>query len=159
MTELSRRDHILLDRTYEIAWSSRQNGNHPFGALVADESGTILAEAENAVRSTGDLAAHAEVNVLHKAALSLPMDVLSKATMFTSTEPCAMCAATAYWVGIARVVYGLAETELISIIGPDPENLTLQLDCRTVLGSGQRPVAVIGPIEHPRAREVHEGFW
>jgi tRNA(Arg) A34 adenosine deaminase TadA len=70
-----------------------------------------------------------------------------------------MCAGAAYWAGVGRVVYGMSETALRELIGPHPENLTLDLPCRVVLGSGQRPVEVVGPLLEAEASAVHEGFW
>ena len=47
-----------------------------------------------------------------------------------------MCTGAAYWTGIGRIVYGLSEKGLGAIIGPHPENLTMDLPCRTVLAAG-----------------------
>jgi tRNA(Arg) A34 adenosine deaminase TadA len=79
--------------------------------------------------------------------------------MYASAEPCAMCAGAAYWAGVGRVVYGLSERDLRRLIGPHPENLTMDLPCRTVLAAGQRSIDVVGPLLEDEAQEVHEGFW
>jgi tRNA(Arg) A34 adenosine deaminase TadA len=70
-----------------------------------------------------------------------------------------MCAGAIYWSGIGRVVYGLAETELIAITGNDAANPTLALPCREVFARGQRQVIVLGPLLTDEARAVHDGFW
>ena len=70
-----------------------------------------------------------------------------------------MCAGAAYWVGIAKVVYGLSETRLKAYIGPNPENLTMNLPCRIVFDAGQRSVAIVGPALEDEAIAVHKGFW
>jgi tRNA(Arg) A34 adenosine deaminase TadA len=84
---------------------------------------------------------------------------LAGCTMVTSAEPCAMCAGAAYWAGVGRVVYGLSERELGALIGRHPENLTMDLPCRIVLGAGQRAIEVVGPLLEDEARAVHVGFW
>lgn len=66
--------------------------------------------------------------------------------MYTSVEPCAMCAGAAYWTGMKRVMYALSEKELKEITGNHPENPALDLPCREVFAAGQRQVEVIGPI-------------
>jgi tRNA(Arg) A34 adenosine deaminase TadA len=86
-------------------------------------------------------------------------DFMTGCTLYTSAEPCAMCAGAAYWAGVGRVVYGLSERDLGVLIGPHPENLTMNLPCRIVLGSGQRTIDVAGPLLETEARAVHEGFW
>ena len=149
----------LLARTVALAQRSREGGDHPFGALVADAEGTVLAEATNTVGTAHDLIGHAETNAVREAGLRHSPDELAGATLVTSAEPCAMCAAAVYWAGIGRVVYALPETELAGLTGDDPENLTMDLPCREVFARGRRPVEVVGPVETPGAREVHAGFW
>jgi tRNA(Arg) A34 adenosine deaminase TadA len=142
-----------------VARRSREHGNHPFGALLAGQDGRVLLEAENTVVTTGDCTGHAETNLIREACQQLTAEDLASATVYTSTEPCAMCAAAMYWAGIPRVVFGLAEAELYAITGADPKNPTLSLPCREVFGRGQRRVEVIGPLLESEARSVHDGFW
>jgi tRNA(Arg) A34 adenosine deaminase TadA len=79
--------------------------------------------------------------------------------MYTSAEPCAMCAGAVYWVGIGLVVYGLSEARLKQMTGDHPENPTLSLPCRTVFAAGQRKVEVVGPLLEDEAAAQHEGVW
>ncbi len=154
------RDFSLLVRTVELARRARAKGNHPFGALVANGAGDILFEAGNTSGSTGDCTGHAETNVLRLASTTLSRELLASCTLYTSAEPCAMCAGAVYWSGIGRVVYALPETELARITGDDPANPTLALPCRDVFARGARRIEVEGPRDGiPGCREVHEGFW
>src|SRR6266481_4619910 len=98
---------------------------------------------------------HAELNALRIASAAFPVDRLRRATLYSSAEPCAMCAGGAYWTGIGRVVYGLSEISLLAITGNHPENPTLSLPCREVFARGQRPVEVIGPLLENEAAAVH----
>jgi len=147
-----------LRRTFELARQSRAHGNHPFAAILVGPDGAVLMEAENGAES-GDRTAHAERTLMSRASLAYPTAFLGGCTLYASAEPCAMCAGAAYWTGVGRVVYGLAEKDLKALIGPHPENLTMDLPCRTVLDAGQRTVEVIGPLLEAEARAVHEGFW
>ena len=70
-----------------------------------------------------------------------------------------MCAGSAYWAGLGRLVHGLSEDSLKEITGNHPENPTLALPCRTVFASGQRKVEVIGPCLEEEAAKLHEGVW
>jgi len=156
---LSAQDEALLRRTFELARESRAHGNHPFGALLAGADGEILLLGENTCRTEGDATGHAERNLATESSKRFPPEVLAGATLFSSAEPCAMCAGAIYWAGIGRVVYGLSEKRLKALIGPHPENLTMDLECRTVLGAGQRKVAVAGPALEDEAAAVQAGFW
>lgn len=70
-----------------------------------------------------------------------------------------MCAGAIYWSGVGRLVYAMAEGDLLALTGDHPANPTLDLGCRLVLRSGQRQIEVIGPALIEEAIAAHEGFW
>lgn len=147
----------LLRRAISLAASARAHGNHPFGALLADENGEILLEAENTVNTASDATGHAETNLVRLASQKFPFAVLAKTTLYTSTEPCPMCSGAIFWAGIGRVVYALSEDGLYAMTGDSPESL--KLPCREVFARGGRPVEVSGPLLEAEAARVHAGFW
>ena len=149
----------LLSRAVALAAAAREEGNHPFGALLTDEAGTVLLTATNTVVTESDVTGHAETNLVRSASRTFGRSELAAMTLYSSAEPCAMCAGAIYWSGIGRVVYALAEHELLGITGDDPENPTLSLPCREVFAAGQRKIEVVGPVELTAARQVHAGFW
>ncbi|MDM4762133.1 nucleoside deaminase [Galbitalea sp. SE-J8] len=148
----------LLRRAIAIATSARGHGNHPFGALLTDAAGAIAFEAENTVVTEHDPTGHAETNLVRNAARALGGD-LSGYTLYTSTEPCAMCSGAIYWSGISRVVFALSEAQLYARTGAHPENPTLQLPSREVFAHGQREIRVEGPFIEDEAAAPHKGFW
>ncbi|MEU9044917.1 MULTISPECIES: nucleoside deaminase [unclassified Kitasatospora] len=151
------RDHLLA--ALELAHSARAHGNHPFGALLTDSDGNVLLSAENSVLSDRDVTAHAETNLVRQASRTLAPTQLTRATLYSSTEPCAMCAGAIYWSGIRRVVYALSATELNAIAGVDPEEPVLDLPCRQVFAAGGNTVEVSGPHLPEEAAAVHTGYW
>ena len=142
-----------------LADGARAGGDHPFGALLADADGNVVLEAGNTVTTTHDVTGHAETNLVSAASRRFSSEELSGLTLVTSCEPCAMCSGAIYWSGIGALVYGLSEKGLLALTGDDPENPTLDLPCRTVLGAGQRPIAVTGPMLEAEAAASHTGFW
>ena len=153
-------DLQFLRRAIELAREARQDGRHPFGALIVNEHGEVIVEAlNNAVRPRGDPTQHAETVACAAAAQMLGDAELARSTLYTSTEPCAMCAGAIYWTGIGRVVFALAESGLLRFTGSHEENPTLDLPCREVFARGQRPVLVMGPLLEDEAATVHQGFW
>ena len=152
-------DEDYLRLTFEIALQARLAGNHPFGAILAGPDGAVLMQAGNAWGDAGDRTGHAERVMMTRASLAYSAEFMARCTMYASAEPCAMCAGSAYWAGVGRVVYGLSEHDLGQLIGPHPENLTMDLPCRVVLGAGQRTVQVTGPLLEAESRAVHAGFW
>ena len=81
-----------LRRAIEVARQAREHGNHPFGALLVEHRGNVVLEAENTVRTDKDVTAHAETNLMRMASARFEPDFLERCTLYTSTEPCAMCA-------------------------------------------------------------------
>ncbi|MFJ7911166.1 nucleoside deaminase [Kitasatospora sp. NPDC096204] len=151
------RTHLLT--AIDLAASARAHGNHPFGALLTDPSGGVLLTAENTVLTDHDVTAHAETNLVRQACRTLAPHLLNGTVLYSSTEPCAMCAGAIYWSGIRQVVYALSATDLNSIAGVDPDEPVLDLPCRQVFAAGGGTVEVSGPHLYEEASAVHTGYW
>ena len=149
-------DQKHLSEAVALAALARAHGNHPFGALLVTADGVIV-RAENTVLTSGDPTGHAETNLVREAAF-LGAERLATSTLYTSTEPCAMCCGAIFWAGIRTVVYGLGGDELIALV-PEGDEFTLDLPSREVFARGGHPTEVRGPIHVPGTLEVHEGFW
>jgi tRNA(Arg) A34 adenosine deaminase TadA len=152
-------DEHFLRHAFEVARRSMVNGNHPFGAILVDRDRKVLIESENGYMPARDGTAHAERLLASEACRSFKAEVLGGATIYSSAEPCAMCAGAIYWAGIGRLIYGLSELRLRGITGNHPENPTLDLPCRAVFASGQRSTEVIGPLLEDEAAALHAGVW
>jgi tRNA(Arg) A34 adenosine deaminase TadA len=155
----ARLDEAFLRRSFDVARQAMTHGNHPFGALLVNRDGNILIETENGYMPARDGTAHAERLLATRACRTLDADILRTATLYSSAEPCAMCAGAIYWAGIGRVVYGLSEHRLRAVTGNHPENPTLDLPCREVFKSGQRTTEVIGPLLEDEGEALHAGVW
>jgi tRNA(Arg) A34 adenosine deaminase TadA len=153
-------DEHFLRYAIELSRRVRDSGKHPFAALVVDAAGNIVAEAGNdSLPPDGDPTRHAELVAAALAARRLPPEELARATLYSSAEPCAMCAGAIYWCGIGRVVYALSEHALLGLTGDHPENPTFSLPCREVFARGQRRIEVHGPWLEAEAAAPHAGFW
>lgn len=153
-------DLNLLRETIRIARQSRDDGNHPFGALLAGPDGSVLLRCGNTY-GTDRGVGHAESNVARQASRLYTPDFLEGCTLYTSVEPCCMCSGACYWAGIGTVVYGITENRLAVLVGDDPANPTLDLSCESVFAAGQRHVATRGPFAEieTEVAEGHRGFW
>jgi tRNA(Arg) A34 adenosine deaminase TadA len=153
-------DHeTFLRRSLAVAQRARGHGNHPFGAILVSRGGEILLEVENGYLPERDMTGHAERLLATAASKQFDPPFLAGCSLYTSAEPCCMCAGAIYWAGIGRVVYGLSERRLKAMTGNHAENPTLDLPCRTVFAAGQRPVEVIGPLLEDEAAAIHAGAW
>ena len=156
---MDEQDTRFLRAAIAVAGRSREHGNHPFGALLVDERGTLVLEAENTVVTEKDSTGHAETNLVRLASRRFPPGQLEKYTVYTSTEPCAMCTGAIHWGHIGRLVYALSEAHLFEMIGSHRDNETMHLPCREVLDRCARKVEVAGPALEDEARQAHLGFW
>jgi len=159
LTVSGTRDERYLQRAIALAQQSRAGGHHPFGCVIVTDDDQILAESESRKERGGDATQHSELTAVKIASGKYPKALLQRSTLYTSTEPCAMCAGAIYWGGIGRVVYGLPEERLLELTGNHPENPTLRLPCRELFARGQRRIEVVGPLLEAEAAEVHAGFW
>jgi tRNA(Arg) A34 adenosine deaminase TadA len=152
-------DERFLRQSFAAAKRAQTRGNHPFAAILVSASGEVLIECENGFLPDRDMTGHAERLLATQACKQFDRDGLAGATLYSSAEPCAMCAGAIYWAGIGRVVYGLSERRLKQLTGDHPENPTLDLPCRTVFAAGQRKVEVVGPLLEDEAAALHAGVW
>jgi len=157
---LSDSDAAFLRRAFEVALRAREEGNLPFGCVVADVAGSVVIEQGNrALVPVRDPTAHAESIAAGLAARRYQPEELAGFTLYSSAEPCAMCAGAIYWSGIGRVVFGLSERDLLALTGSHPANPTMDMPCREVLATGQRDLEVLGPELIDEAQRVFEGYW
>ena len=153
-------DETLLRQAFDVARRARAAGDHPFGSVLADSNGEVLMEQGNGYSSEGgDRTAHAERLLASRAAKAYSIEKLATFTLYTSAEPCAMCAGAIYWAGIGRVVFGQTERDLKAQTGAHEENPTLDLPCRIVFEAGQRKTEVVGPLLAEEAAKLQEDFW
>ena len=146
-----------LEAAHAVAAEALSAGRHPFGAvLIGPDGQEVLMRQGNA-----GIVRHAETELAREAADRYDNDFLAGCTLATNFEPCAMCAGAIYWANIGRVLYGVSEARLLELTGAHAENPTLDLPCRSVFESGQKPVTVIGPVPEMEARilELHRDFW
>ncbi|WP_392972807.1 nucleoside deaminase [Streptomyces sp. LN245] len=94
-----------LRRCVELAAEAVEAGDWPFGSVLVDADGKILAEERNRESTTGDPTAHPEFELARWAAAHLSPEARATATVYTSGEHCPMCAAAHGWVGLGRIVY------------------------------------------------------
>lgn len=151
-------DHLkFLHLANEVAERAMQLGHHPFGAvLIAPDQRTVLMTQCNI-----DTVNHAESTLARVAASNYAPEYLWQCTLYTTVEPCCMCAGTIYWANIGTVVFGMSEQRLLACTGAHPENPTLNLPAQTVFACGQKDITLIGPVSAIEAdiARVHQAFW
>jgi tRNA(Arg) A34 adenosine deaminase TadA len=152
------------DGTYlrqAIAWSriASARGNRPFGAVVVGAGGEMLAEAYCNTSETGDCTGHAETNAVRQLSHRVERETLAKSTLYSSAEPCVMCAGAIFWSGIGRVVFGIDAVRLRVFRGDRVDQRDAELSCRDVFAASSHPIECIGPALVDEASAPHIGSW
>ncbi len=109
----------------EAAKAAAARGEVPVGAALVGPDGTLLAVDGNRSLETNDPTAHAEINVIRRAALALGNYRLTGSSLYVTLEPCAMCAGALVTARIDRLFYGAADpkagaVETLYRIASDP---------------------------------------
>ena len=96
-TDITAVDQGHLRRCVALAIQALENGDDPFGSVLVDADGAVLAEAMNRERSDADPTAHPEFELVKWAIANLTPDERATSTIYTSGEHCPMCAAAHAW--------------------------------------------------------------
>ncbi len=143
----------FVRQAIELAREARAEGNHPFGSLLTIDDQVVLT-AKNTVFTDRDPTAHAETNLVADAIRRLTPEDIRRSVLYTSCEPCAMCAGKLYWAGIRSVVYALSSEQLATMAGGN-----FLIPCTELFARAAEHVSVTGPMLLSEAREVHIGYW
>jgi tRNA(Arg) A34 adenosine deaminase TadA len=152
-------DDALLDRTLVLARTPRENGDHPFGALLAVE-GIVVAEAVNRVTTTSDLTAHAETELVRLLEREGRLDQLAVGVVYASCEPCPLCIGAMFWAGARHIVFGLSAARLNALsTEPGGSAYGFTVTAAELAAATTSPMVVEGPFHEDAAAGVHDGFW
>ena len=106
----------LMDKAINKARETmNENIGGPFGALIVDKDGKVLAVASNSVLRDHDPTAHAEINAIREATKKINSHDLSGCTLYTTAYPCPMCLGAIVWSNIKKVYFGCTEKDADNI--------------------------------------------
>ncbi|WP_440766149.1 nucleoside deaminase [Natronorubrum sp. DTA7] len=147
-------DESYIRDAIDLARAAVDNGNTPFGSLlVVDDA--VVRTAENTTRSDDDIAAHPEFKLARWAARELEAGEREACTMYTSTEPCPMCASAIVYAGLGRVVYSVSVDSLAAV----RDDGVIEIPCEEVIDRGGGSTVVEGPVLESEGLAVHEAFF
>jgi tRNA(Arg) A34 adenosine deaminase TadA len=119
-----------------VALEAAKKGDAPYGAALVKD-GEVVAVAHNTVRQANDPSAHAEINVIRKLTSKLKNPSLEGYTLYTTGEPCPMCAAACVWTGISEIIYGASITDLVMV-----NQSQIEISCEEVIAKSFRNISV-----------------
>jgi tRNA(adenine34) deaminase len=103
---MNEQDEFWMQQAINAAIEAENMDEVPIGACLINAKGEVLAIAGNRTRTDCDPTAHAEIIVLREAAKKIGNYRLTETTLYTTIEPCAMCAGALIQARIKRLVFG-----------------------------------------------------
>ena len=154
-TPVSLQDDGLNDETnmsiaLELAEEAAEAGEIPVGAVIVDDTGTIVAAARNECEAIPDATAHAEILAIRRASELLGSWRLTDCTLYVTLEPCPMCAGAIVNSRLKRLVYGAADSHMGAV-----ESI-LNIPGHPSLGSG---LQVRAGVMEQECRELLQRFF
>jgi tRNA(adenine34) deaminase len=140
---------------------ARDRGDYPIGAVITRISGggeVVIASAGNRVKTSGSSIKHVELETL-KYVSSGYGRYLPDFILYSTHEPCAMCAGACVWSRIGAVVYGVSQEDIAAYGRKHGTDVfkwrACLIPCRYVLEKGHHSIPVTGGFMR---RECHELF-
>lgn len=105
----------LEEAVEEAKKGMQEEDGGPFGAVIVNPNGEIIARGHNEVLKTNDPTAHAEICAIRKACQKLNTKDLTGYIIYSTCEPCPMCLSAIIWANIKTVYYGSNRKDAASI--------------------------------------------
>ena len=144
-------DESFLRQAIALAQQASQRGADPFGALLV-VNGHLVYQAEDHSVDYSDPTAHAELCAIGEYCRTSHRFHLQGYTLYTSTEPCVMCAGAIHWARISRVVFSVSLSTLHHLSCGKPKAKT-----ETLLQSRSHAVELVGPLLESEGIAVFAG--
>nr|WP_273847199.1 nucleoside deaminase [Rubrobacter calidifluminis] len=137
-------DSIMMRRALEAAREAASRGEVPVGAVVA-RGEKVLAVASNEREATGDPTAHAELLAIRRAAARLGGWRLTGCTLYSTLEPCPMCAGAVHAARLSRLVYAAPDPKAgyAGTLHSVPEDSRLNHTTRVARGTLQEEASLL----------------
>jgi tRNA(Arg) A34 adenosine deaminase TadA len=145
-------DEEFLRQAIALAHQARQQGADPFGAVLVVD-GAVAHQAYDRSLGLADPTFHAELSVISEYCRGQRRFSLEGYTLYTSAEPCAMCAGAIHWARISRVVYSVSQVMLQQLSGGRPKP-----NCESIINSGHRQAEIVGPLLPEEGLAVFDGY-
>lgn len=120
----------------KLALEEAKKGDSPYGAVIVKDD-EVIALAHNTVKIDSDPSAHAEVNVIRSLTTKINNPSLEGYIIYTTGEPCPMCATACVWTGISEIVFGASIQDLIEAKQPQ-----IKISCEEIIAKGTRKIKV-----------------
>ncbi|WP_458206668.1 nucleoside deaminase [Haladaptatus sp. NG-SE-30] len=153
MLDLDSLDHERhTRRAIDLAREAGERGDAHYGSILVRD-GAIIMEETNRGTTDDDIALHPELTLARRAARELSPEERAETVMYTSTEPCPMCAGGIAIGGLGAVVYSVSGERAVEEFGGMPG-----VPCDEIFECKGRDIEVLGGILEAEGLAVHREF-
>jgi tRNA(Arg) A34 adenosine deaminase TadA len=151
---MRRDDEFWLREALSLARQNMVAGEQPFAAMLVSPDARLAIQGAN--KNNTDATGHAELFVVQQATRTLSRDELPRYTIYSSAEPCLMCAGAIAWSGIGTLVFGVTQRRRMAVQATvAPPRFRKAWSVVDLLSSVQPPIAIRGPLLEEEMLQVH----
>ena len=132
------------------AIAEAKKGDLPYGAVIVKDNKVVM-RGYNTTQTDNDVSAHGEIKVLRAFTkkYGYSLDTLKGYTLYTTCEPCPMCAAACVWAGVSQVVFGASTQQLIDLGSPQ-----IDISCQAIAQKSWQNMEVVGGVLADKCLEL-----
>jgi tRNA(Arg) A34 adenosine deaminase TadA len=145
-------DERFLRLAISLARQARASGADPFGAALVRDGAVVYQVSDRCVELS-DPTYHAELSAISEYCRTSEQFSLAGVTLYSSAEPCPMCAGAMHWARISRVVFSVSQAMLQERSGGRPKPA-----CGAILQALGSRAEVVGPLLADEGLTVFDGY-
>ncbi|MDA3836711.1 MAG: nucleoside deaminase [Nanoarchaeota archaeon] len=145
----------FMEEAIRIAKESAEEGDYAVGAVIIKD-GKILARGKTLLKSCNDPTVHAEIVAIREACEKESQRFLKGAWLYTTHEPCSMCASAAIWAKMQGIVFGATIKDAISHATDTFSWRQIDLKCKEVLEKGNPKLQLVEEFMRDECNELFE---
>lgn len=138
-----------MRKAFELARAAVDRGDEPFGSVLVRDDTVIMKESNQEI-TEDDIRRHPELHLAYRACREYDAEERAAMVMYTSTEPCPMCAGGMATAGFGRVVYSVGSDELAAFTGTEPSARSADI----LEGISD----VVGDVLNESGRQLHQDY-
>ena len=131
-----------------LALEEAKKGDAPYGAVIVKDN-EVVAKGYNTVKRDSDPSAHAEINVIRSLTAKIQNPTLEGYIIYTTGEPCPMCATACVWTGLAEIVIGASIQDLIEL-----NQSQVRISCEEIIAKSSKNIKVTKGVLREECREL-----
>jgi len=149
----------FMEEAIKEAKKAVKSGEYAIGAVVVKDD-KIISRAFTSSRIERDPVLHAEILAIQRAARKLNSQYLEVCVLYTTHEPCPMCASAAVWAKMKGIVFGAYYSDAIKFVKKNsPDNFSwrqIEISCKDVLEKGEPKLELVEGFMNEECKKLFE---